>query len=220
MKLNEAATQLESVLLKQLLHSSGVFKGSDSPGSAHAYDLFAESLADAVAKSGGMGLAKLMTAGQADTTTSSPPMPPAHESPNAPHGFGPMSSGFGQRMDPLHHRPSVHTGVDLPASAGTPIPAAKAGTVIFAGERGGYGNAVELQHDDGTTTLYAHASEVLVTRGQIVPAGAAVATVGQTGRSTGPHLHLGVGEGGHPIDPVRALKSYRLGVEELTGETP
>ncbi len=216
MKLNEAATQLESVLLKQLLHSSGVFKGSDSPGSAHAYDLFAESLADAVAKSGGMGLAKLMTAGQADTTTA----PPTPHDPRAPDGFGPMSSGFGQRIDPLHHKASMHTGVDLPAAAGTPIPAAKAGTVIFAGERGGYGNAVELQHDDGTTTLYAHASEVLVTRGQFVPEGAPVATVGQTGRSTGPHLHLEVREGGHPIDPVRALKSYRLGVEELSGETP
>lgn len=217
MKLTEAATQLESVLIKQLLHSSGVFKGSDSPGSAHAYDLFAESLADAVAKSGGMGLAKLMTAGQLDATTPPPPTLVAHEHPT---GFGPMSSGFGQRLDPLHHAPSMHTGVDLPASEGTPIPAAKAGTVIFAGERGGYGNAVELQHDDGTTTLYAHASEVLVTRGQFVPAGAPVATVGQTGRSTGPHLHLEVREGGHPIDPVRALKSYRLGVEELTGETP
>lgn len=217
MKLNEAATQLESVLLKQLLHSSGVFKGSNSPGSAHAYDLFAESLADAVAKSGGMGLAKLMTAGQPDTTTPMEPMPQARGTPN---GFGHMSSGFGQRVDPLHHKPSMHTGVDLPASEGTPIPAAKAGTVIFAGERGGYGNAVELQHDDGTTTLYAHASEVLVTRGQFVPEGAVVATVGQTGRSTGPHLHLEVREGGHPIDPVRALKSYRLGVEEMGGGTP
>jgi murein DD-endopeptidase MepM/ murein hydrolase activator NlpD len=216
MKLNDAAVQLESVLLKQLLHSSGVFKGSDSPGSAHAFDLFAESLADAVAKSGGMGLAKLMTAGQADTTPVEQPTPPSGE----PHGFGKMSSGFGQRVDPLHHRPSMHTGVDLPASEGTPIPAAKPGTVIFAGERGGYGNAVELQHQDGTTTLYAHASEVLVTRGQFVPAGAPVATVGQTGRSTGPHLHLEVREGGRTIDPVRALKSYRLGVEELTGETP
>jgi len=214
MKLHEAAVQLESVLLKQLLHSSGVFKGSDSPGSAHAYDLFAESLADAVAKSGGMGLAKLMTAGQADTAESARP---AH---GVPHGFGPVSSGFGQRVDPLNHQPSMHTGVDLPAAEGTPIPAAKAGTVIFAGERGGYGKAVELQHDDGTTTLYAHTSEVLVTRGQLVPEGAPIATVGQTGRSTGPHLHLEVREGGHPIDPVRALKSYRLGVEELGGETP
>ncbi|MDP3234226.1 MAG: M23 family metallopeptidase [Myxococcales bacterium] len=217
MKLNDAATQLESVLLKQLLHSSGVFKGSSSPGSAHAYDLFAESLADAVAKSGGMGLAKLMTAGQPDTTTPAAPMPQGH---GTSRGFEHMSSGFGQRVDPLHHKPSMHTGVDLPASEGTPIPAAKAGTVIFAGERGGYGNAVELQHDDGTTTLYAHASEVLVTRGQVVPEGAVIATVGQTGRSTGPHLHLEVREGGHPIDPVRALKSYRLGVEEHGGETP
>lgn len=211
MKLNDAATQMESVLLKQLLHTSGVFKGSDTPGSAHAYDLFAQSLADAVAQSGGLGLARLLTQGQPD--------PQVPEAPN-PSGFGPISSGFGPRTDPIHGGEGRHSGVDLPAPEGTAIPAAKAGTVIFAGERGGYGNAVELRHDDGTTTLYAHAHEVLVTRGQFVPAGAPVATVGQTGRSTGPHLHLEVREGGQPVDPVRALKSYRLGVEKMTGETP
>ncbi|MBE2252153.1 MAG: M23 family metallopeptidase [Myxococcus sp.] len=216
MKIDEAAIQLESVLVKQLLHSSGVFKGTDSAGSAHAFDLFAESLADAVAKSGGMGLAKLMTAGQPDAAR--PPEPSHHEA--AGQGFSKISSGFGQRIDPIHHQASMHTGVDLPATEGTPIPAARAGTVVFAGERGGYGNAVELQHDDGTTTLYAHASEVLVTRGQFVPAGQPVATVGQTGRSTGPHLHLEVRQGGHAIDPLRALKTYRLGADDLSGETP
>lgn len=214
MKLNEAATQLESVMIKQLLHTSGVFKGSDTPGSAHVYDLFAESLADAVAKSGGLGLARLMTQGQED------PVSPDSPAPIAPHDFGQISSKFGKRIDPINHGGSMHTGIDLPAPEGTPIPAAKAGVVIFAGERGGYGNAVELQHADGTTTLYAHASEVLVTRGQVVPEGAPVALVGQTGRSTGPHLHLEVREGGHPTDPVRALKAYRLGVEKMTGETP
>jgi murein DD-endopeptidase MepM/ murein hydrolase activator NlpD len=211
MKLQDAATQLESVLLKQLLHTSGVFKGSDSPGSAHAYDLFAESLADAVAQSGGLGLARLLTTGAGDPAA---PQEPTRD------GFGPISSGFGPRVDPLHHHTSKHTGVDLPAPEGTAIPAARDGVVIFAGERGGYGNAVELQHEDGTTTLYAHASEVFVTRGQFVPAGGVVASVGQTGRSTGPHLHLEVREGGRPVDPVKALKSYRLGVEKLTGETP
>ncbi len=216
MKFTDAATQLESVLIKQLLHTSGVFRGSDSPGSAHAFDLFAESLADAVAKSGGLGLATLMTeGGPHPTITPSPaPLPPAQA------GFGPISSGFGERVDPLDHQPSRHEGIDLPAPEGTLIPAAKAGTVIFAGPRGGYGNAVEVRHDDGTTTLYAHASEVLVTRGDSVPAGAPLARVGQTGRSTGPHLHLEVREAGHATDPVRALKTYRLGVEKLTGETP
>lgn len=212
MKLNDAASQLESVLIKQLLQTSGVFKGSDSPGSAHVHDMFAESLANAVAQSGGLGLARLLTEGQPDSASAPTPSPG--------QGFGPISSNFGPRVDPLHHGHSMHSGVDLPAQEGTPIPAAKEGTVIFAGPRGGYGNAVELQHTDGTTTLYAHASEIFVTRGQHVPAGAPVAAVGQTGRSTGPHLHLEVREGGHAVDPVRALKSYRLGVEKLTGETP
>ncbi|MCA3016712.1 MAG: M23 family metallopeptidase [Myxococcaceae bacterium] len=213
MKLQDAATQLEGVLLKQLLHSSGVFKGTDSPGSAHAFDLFAESLADAVARSGGLGLAKLLTAD---------PAPPTDQAPPGAHaeGFGPISSGFGPRLDPLHHQASAHHGVDLPATEGTPIPAARDGVVVFAGERGGYGNAVELRHDDGSTTLYAHAKEVFVTPGQSVSAGTLLASVGQTGRSTGPHLHLEVREGGRPVDPVKALKSYRLGVENLTGERP
>lgn len=168
MKFTDAATQLESVLIKQLLHTSGVFRGSDTAGSAHAFDLFAESLADAVAKSGGLGLAKLMTEGEAHPSVAPAPAPRSTE----PRDFGPISSGFGERVDPLDHHPSRHDGVDLPAPEGTLIPAAKAGTVIFAGPRGGYGNAVEVQHDDGTTTLYAHASEVLVTRGDSVPAGA------------------------------------------------
>lgn len=211
MKFGDAATQLESVLIKQMLHSSGVFKGGDAAGSAHAFDLFAESLADAIAKSGGFGIAKLLT--QAQGPQGQDPQP-------APGHFGPISSGFGPRVDPLDHHAAVHTGVDLPAAEGTPIPAARAGTVIFAGERGGYGNAVELRHADGTTTLYAHASEVLVAPGQEVPAGAPVARVGQTGRSTGPHLHLEVRMGGTAIDPLRALKSYRLGAEEGVGEKP
>ncbi len=210
MKLGDAATQLESVMIKQLLHTSGAFKGGDAPGSAHAWDLFAESLADAVATSGGLGLARLLTAGAADPRADKDPHP----------GFDALSSSFGPRVDPLTHAPSMHAGVDLPAVEGTPIPAAKDGTVIFAGPRGGYGNAVELEHTDGTRTLYAHMREVQVTRGEVVPAGQALGTVGQTGRSTGPHLHLEVREGGHSVDPVRALKSYRLRAEALTGETP
>jgi murein DD-endopeptidase MepM/ murein hydrolase activator NlpD len=204
--LKDAATQLESVLLKQVLHTSGVFRGTDSPGSAHVADLFAESLANAVAHSGGLGLANLLT------ETAHLPKPEV--------GFDSISSKFGPRSDPFHQQPSFHSGVDIPAPEGTPIAAAKDGLVVFAGERGGFGNTVELRHADGTSTLYAHAREVFVTPGTHVRAGDPIAAVGQTGRSTGPHLHLEVREGGHSIDPVRALKSYRLRAETLSGETP
>jgi len=92
--------------------------------------------------------------------------------------------------------------------------------VIAAGPRGGYGNAVEVRHADGSSTLYAHASEVLVNPGDLVHEGQPLALVGQTGRSTGPHLHLEVRQGGHFLDPRSALKAYRLRAEETGGGEP
>jgi murein DD-endopeptidase MepM/ murein hydrolase activator NlpD len=92
--------------------------------------------------------------------------------------------------------------------------------VIAAGPRGGYGNAIELAHADGTSTLYAHASEVEVTPGEHVAAGEIIGLVGQTGRTTGPHLHLEVRRGGQFLDPQTALKTYRLRAEESGGGVP
>jgi murein DD-endopeptidase MepM/ murein hydrolase activator NlpD len=132
----------------------------------------------------------------------------------------PVTSTFGERLDPFTHQLSRHTGLDLAATSGTPIPAAQAGVVIAAGPRGGYGNAIEVAHADGTTTLYAHASEVRVTPGEHVSEGETVGLVGQTGRSTGPHLHLEVRKGGQFLDPQLALKTYRLRAEKSGGGVP
>jgi murein DD-endopeptidase MepM/ murein hydrolase activator NlpD len=207
----EAAQQLESVFVKQMLRSSGGFSGSaDVAGSSLTADLFAETLADAVTQAGGIGLAKTISQSLASTASPSP----------ATSGGPVVSSGFGSRIDPLTHQPSMHPGVDLPAPEGTPITAARAGTVIAAGPRGGYGNAVEVDHGDGTTTLYAHASEVAVTPGQQVAAGEKLGEVGQTGRTTGPHLHLELRRGGHFVDPRQILKTYRLRAEEAVGGEP
>jgi murein DD-endopeptidase MepM/ murein hydrolase activator NlpD len=84
-----------------------------------------------------------------------------------------------------------------------------------ASARGGYGAAVEIDHGAGLTTLYAHASEVLVRAGDTVEPGQAIARVGHTGRATGPHLHFEVRLDGAPVDPARALKKYALRADAL-----
>jgi peptidoglycan hydrolase FlgJ len=118
---------------------------------------------------------------------------------------GRVSSGFGERHDPMHGRVRRHAGVDIAAPQGTPIAAAAAGKVVFAGRRGGYGNLVEIEHADGQRTRYAHAARLLVQVGDEVKPGQPIATVGSTGRSTGPHLHFEVKKDGARIDPLQAV---------------
>jgi len=98
-----------------------------------------------------------------------------------------------------------HDGIDIAAPEGTPVGAAADGKVIFAGKQAGYGALVVLRHDGGLVTLYAHNARVLVKQGQHVREGQPIATVGQTGKTTGPHLHFEVREGTRPRDPLRFL---------------
>ncbi len=114
---------------------------------------------------------------------------------------GRITSAFGWRRDPITGHRRKHDGVDIAAPEGTPIAAVAAGTVRRAGWAGGYGKVVEIAHDDGTTTLYAHCRDTRVEPGQRVAAGTVIGEVGSTGRSTGPHLHLEVRRDGVPVDP-------------------
>jgi lipoprotein NlpD len=98
-----------------------------------------------------------------------------------------------------------HDGIDIAAPEGTVVGAAAAGTVIYAGEQSGYGSIVIVKHDGGLVTLYAHASRLLVEEGARVRRGDPVAAVGQTGRTTGPHLHFEVREGTRPRNPLLFL---------------
>jgi murein DD-endopeptidase MepM/ murein hydrolase activator NlpD len=112
---------------------------------------------------------------------------------------GPTGDGFGPRGA------WFHTGVDFPVPAGTPVGAAGAGCVTFAGwDAGGYGNLVVLAHRLGVTSWYAHLSAIDVRRGACVAAGARVGLVGATGRATGPHLHFEVRVRGAAVDPRTA----------------
>ena len=109
---------------------------------------------------------------------------------------GPVVSGFGMRWGRMHE------GIDIAASSGTPIHAAAAGTVIHAGWLGGYGNLVVVDHGDGLSTAYAHASAILVGLGQAVTQGETLSLVGSTGNSSGPHLHFEVRVNGSAVDPL------------------
>ena len=99
----------------------------------------------------------------------------------------------------------AHLGHRLAAPEGTVIGAAAAGTVIYAGEQSGYGSIIILRHPDGLVTLYAHCSALLVEEGRAVRQGEPVAKVGQTGRTSGPHLHFEVREGTKPRNPLLFL---------------
>lgn len=118
---------------------------------------------------------------------------------------GAITSAFGWRRHPLLGSSRFHAGIDFGASYGSTIRAADSGTVIFSGWYGGYGYAVVIDHGGGIATLYGHSSELYVSEGQTVQRGEAIAAVGSTGLSTGPHLHFEVRENGKPVDPTRYL---------------
>jgi murein DD-endopeptidase MepM/ murein hydrolase activator NlpD len=99
----------------------------------------------------------------------------------------------------------AHDGIDLAAPAGQPVKTAAPGSVIFAGEQKGYGLIVIVEHEGGLITLYAHNRDLRVKTGQKVRAGQVVATVGDSGRTSGPHLHFEVRKDGVPVDPLDFL---------------
>ena len=117
----------------------------------------------------------------------------------------PVAAALGDRFGPRGDR--FHSGIDLLATAGTPVHAAGAGTVAFAGwDSGGYGNLVVVDHGNGVSSWYAHLSRLDVTSGAAVTTATQVGLVGATGHATGPHLHLEVRVRGAVTDPLAALR--------------
>lgn len=127
----------------------------------------------------------------------------------------PVSSRFGYRRDPIIGTKALHAGMDFRASVGLPVRAAGNGTVIRAGWNGGYGRMVEIEHADGYTSRYAHMSKLLVSKGDKVTRGMIVGRSGNSGRSTGPHLHYEVRRDGRPLNPLQYLKAGRKIAEAL-----
>jgi murein DD-endopeptidase MepM/ murein hydrolase activator NlpD len=116
-------------------------------------------------------------------------------------------SGFGPRIDPFTGEPAFHAGVDFAAPCGTRIEAAGIGQVVSAGDNGGYGNAIVINHGGGLATLYGHQSAFAVSAGEVVSQEQVIGYVGSTGHSTGCHLHFEVRIGGTPVDPAPYLQS-------------
>lgn len=120
-----------------------------------------------------------------------------------------FTSGFGYRRDPFTGSRRLHAGTDFAGSRGTPIVAAGDGTVIFAGRQSGYGLMVELRHRNGYTTRYAHLSRLRVGEGERVSRGERIGDMGNTGRSTGTHLHYEVRRNGDPVNPMTFITAGR-----------
>ena len=135
-----------------------------------------------------------------------PPLRPHVAEARTPFGFmwpsrGAITSGFGLRRHPVWGIMHVHTGLDIAAVWGSPVLAASDGRVIYAGWFGGYGKIVVIDHGQGISTLYGHLSQSLVPSGEEVHRGQVIARVGNTGFSTGPHIHFEIRINGTPVDP-------------------
>jgi murein DD-endopeptidase MepM/ murein hydrolase activator NlpD len=116
-----------------------------------------------------------------------------------------VSSPFGYRRDPITNARRHHSGIDLPAARGTPVRVIGEGIVVWADGVGAYGNLVVVRHSDGSSSHYGHLQDILTRPGNEVTAGEIIGSVGSTGRSTGPHLHLEIRRHGQPVDPREVL---------------
>lgn len=216
-EIEDAARQFEAMLLQIVIKEmrktvpEGMFASS---GGDIFQELFDQELSNEMLGNGeGLGLAQSLAGGQSRIPQSSPNLPLGLQA-YASQGEtrlpgdtvypvqGRVSSVFGSRRDPIEGSHRHHNGLDIAAPEGTAIHSVRDGVVSFSGERGSYGNLVIVDHGDGLETRYAHCAELRVEEGQRVQAGDTLATVGSTGRSTGPHLHLEARKEGEAVDPA------------------
>jgi len=216
----QVAQEFESLFLAQLLtimqesvESSGLFEGG--PGKEIYTAMMNQELGRALAAGGGMGLSKLMEPYLTSETNAREPRSthPIPDRTDGNRGGGTVSanmSGFvlssnlGWRKDPFNGEWRYHRGVDFAAPSGTEVRSLSRGQVVFAGAQGGYGNTVVVESEHGVKTRYAHLSEVGVETGEEVSRGQEIGKVGDTGRATGPHLHLEMEQSGRLLDPLRS----------------
>jgi len=122
--------------------------------------------------------------------------------PHLPPVGGAISSGVGMRVDPIDGKPRYHNGIDIAIPEGTPVRPAATGVVVYSGQRPGYGYTILIEHDNGMVTLYGHNSRLMASPGQMVDTGTVIAYSGNTGRSTGPHLHFEAWQAGVNVTPA------------------
>ncbi|MBW4081292.1 M23 family metallopeptidase [Paenibacillus sp. S150] len=123
-------------------------------------------------------------------------------------GYPGLSSAYGYRVDPVTGAPGTfHDGIDIPAPRGTPVLAIQDGTVVqVVKSSSGYGNLIRLEHGGGIESFYAHLTDIGVKKQQTVQRGEVIGWVGNTGKSTGPHLHLGMTQNGQSFNPMLFLR--------------
>lgn len=224
------AEQFESTMVSQMLKGlqTSMFDneedGDASSGVGPLSDALFNELSLAITRAGGMGIANAMigpltaqtTAAAQDFGATAAAGVPASsgvfpvEPSLQPLTSGPIplpgrvSSAYGMRKDPISGDVRLHKGTDIPMPYGADVRTAGAGTVVSVGEVKGYGLQVVVDHGDGVTTRYAHLSSAAVRPGDTVARGQVIAAVGNSGRSTGPHLHFEVLTQGRAIDPQGA----------------
>jgi murein DD-endopeptidase MepM/ murein hydrolase activator NlpD len=226
-ELRQAAQAFEALFLQTLvqrMRESQLEEGFFGTGTGGAvYDgMFEQFLADELAEQGPLGIAHLLeerwlgsgeavnddvtrlaSAERADMAYRSV-MDSGREAAVVEAPLAPVSGGFGWRRDPIDGSHRFHGGIDLAAPAGTPVLSLAPGRVATVGERGGYGLRIEVEHAGGWFTTYSHLSGADVAPGDPVLRGQRIGVVGNSGRSTGPHLHFEAIRSGVKVDPRRA----------------
>ena len=221
-EIEQAARQFEAMLLQIVIKEmrktvpEGMFASS---GTEVFQDLFDQELSNHMLSEGnGLGLVGSLTGEEAIQPQSANYMPlgvqnysrkevPAeavahvHNHADKVPVKGRLSSSFGTRVDPITGATRSHNGMDIAAPEGADIRAVRDGVVRHAGVSPSYGNFIIIDHGDGLETRYAHCSKLMVENGDKVRAGERIGSVGSTGRSTGPHLHLEVRQDGEALDP-------------------
>ena len=120
-----------------------------------------------------------------------------------------IASAFGRRKDPVNGRWAQHKGIDLVHHLGSDVLSTGPGRVVYSGWRGGFGRVIEIDHGMGVRSRYAHLKKILVQNGQKVVRGTAIGLLGNTGRSTGPHVHYEVLVNGKPTNPMKFIEAGR-----------
>jgi murein DD-endopeptidase MepM/ murein hydrolase activator NlpD len=221
-------------VMRETIEESGLWEGGF--GKSIYTELFDQEVSLSMAQRGALGMSDLLYRSLATTKNSNegkstaspaenPPSPPPTPSPSSredskvsdgPHEevsdlqlpvWAPVSSAFGLRKDPFSHQTRFHKGLDFAAPEGMRVVAALPGTVVFAGYQNGYGNTVLMQHAGGIQTRYGHLGSISVKAGDVIGSESILGTVGDTGRSTGPHLHFEVIRMGRPVDPLLSFNS-------------
>lgn len=224
----DACRKMEAYFLEQLMQSMqktvDAWREKDDSATDIQLSMIWRGLSDKLAQAGGIGIARLM-----EEHLSRPEGTPALVGPDVPTprnegllppnsganqglGFSPVSpvagritSNFGWRVHPITGEQSFHRGVDLAVPKGTPVHTIGDGVVTWAGNRGHSGQTVIVRHNDGSESIYGHLEKIQVAEGSTISSGQVLGLSGNTGRSTGPHLHFEILSGGHAVDPARLI---------------